>query len=175
MSYIYVMGIIKEPSSTKLFAAVMYTQSFDLQQALTPLVSSYGEIELFYGPVPFSWSDYYEDEMGSGLFKYYALFKDPFDRFDLPSVKNHTNQIEQTYSQDAKRTVNIDPGYLAKDKLVLASTKDFYHRLYLGDGIFGEVTLHYRKGCFRYFSWTYPDYQEPAFLEFLEAGRSGLQ
>jgi len=172
VSYIYVMGIIKEPSSTKLFAAVMYTQTFDLRQALSELTSSYGEIELFYGPVPFLWSDYYEDEMGRGLLKYYAVFKEPFHRSFLPSVKNHTNELEQTYSQDGKRIVNIDPGYLAKDKLVLASTKDFYHRLYLGDGIFGEVTLHYRKGCFRYFSWTYPDYQEPAFLEFLESGRA---
>jgi hypothetical protein len=170
----YDMGVIKEPPPAKLFAAIMYTQTFDLRQALSALRASYGEIESFYGPVPFLWSDYYEEEMGRGLLKYYAVFKEPFDRCRLPSVKNHTNELERTFSRNGKRAVNIDPGYLAKDKLALASTKDFYHRLYLGDGIFGEVTLHYRKSGFRYFSWTYPDYQEPAFLEFLEAARRRL-
>jgi hypothetical protein len=68
--------------------------------------------------------------------------------------------------------VNVDPGYIARDKLVLASTKDFYHRLYLADGIYGEVTLHFRKGVFRFFSWTYPDYKEPSFLEFLTKARA---
>ena len=168
------MGIIQKPSLTKLFAAVMYDRSFDLQRILAVLVSEYGEIERFYGPVSFSWSDYYEEEMGRDLLKYYAVFKEPFDRSRLPAVKNHTNELERQFSQNGKRVVNIDPGYLAKDKLALASTKDFYHRLYLGDGIFGEVTLHFRKGCFRYFSWTYPDYQEPAFLDFLEAARADL-
>ncbi|MDR0306744.1 MAG: DUF4416 family protein [Chitinispirillales bacterium] len=168
------MGIIQKPLETKLFAAVMYAQPFDLQSCLRQLVSSYGEIERFYGPLFFSWSDYYEGEMGCNLLKYYAVFKEPFDRSRLAAVKNHTNELEKIFSQDGKRVVNIDPGYLAKDKLVLASTKDFYHRLYLGDGIFGEVTLHFRKGIFRYFSWTYPDYQEPTFLEFLKTARSDL-
>ena len=166
------MGKAGKPASVKLFAAVMYRPDFDLRAALAPLTASYGEIESSYGPVAFSWSDYYNEEMGGGLLKYYALFREPLDRARLPEIKNRTNAIELEFSADGKRAVNIDPGYLSKDKLVLASTKDFYHRLYLGDGIFGEVTLHYRKGGFRYFSWTYPDYQEPEFSKFLENGRA---
>jgi len=69
---------------------------------------------------------------------------------------------------NGKRTINLDPGYLAQDKLVLATTKDFYQRLYLGQGIYGEVTLHFQKGRFRYFSWTYPDYSDPPFLDILD-------
>jgi len=165
------MGNAAKPAAVKLFAAVMYRPDFDLRLALAPLVSAYGAIESSYGPVEFSWSDYYEEEMGAGLLKYYALFKEPLDRARLPEIKNRANAIELEFSVDGRRAANIDPGYLSKDKLVLASTKDFYHRLYLGDGIFGEVTLHYRKGGFRHFSWTYPDYQEPGLSKFLEAAR----
>jgi len=170
--YFYDMGDIRKPSDVKLFAGIMFRRDFDLGAALEPMISSYGAIEMDYGPVEFSWSDYYAEEMGGGLLKYYAVFREPTDRARLPQIKSHTNDIEGRFSREGKRAVNIDPGYLTKDKLVLASTKDFYHRLYLGAGIFGEVTLHYSKGCFRFFSWTYPDYQEPEFLKFLEAARA---
>jgi hypothetical protein len=166
------MGEIRKPSAVKLFAGIMFRRDFDLESALEPLAASCGGVERSYGPVDFSWSDYYNEEMGGGLLKYYAVFSEPADRDRLPQIKNQTNAIERQFSRGGKRAVNIDPGYLAKDKLVLASTKDFYHRLYLGDGIFGEVTLHYRKGRFRFFSWTYPDYQEPEFLNFIEAARA---
>jgi hypothetical protein len=89
-------------------------------------------------------------------------------------MKILSNEIEQRYASGENRVVNIDPGYVARDKLVLASTKDFYHRLYLSDGIYGEVTLHYRKGMYRFFSWTYPDYKDADFLSVLERSRARL-
>jgi hypothetical protein len=78
------------------------------------------------------------------------------------------------FALEGNRRVNIDPGYVARDKLVLASTKDFFHRIYIGDGIFAEVTLHYRKGRYRFFSWTYPDFRDPEFQRFLEKVRAPL-
>lgn len=168
------MGFVQNPAEVRLFVAVMFQRRFELEEVLSPLTSKYGEIDRSYGPVNFAWSDYYEEEMGSDLLKYFAVFKNSFDRSLLPSIKNYTNDLESRFSVDGKRVVNIDPGYVARDKLALASTKDFYHRLYLGEGIYGEVTLHYRKGCFRYFSWTYPDYKEPEFLKFLEMARADL-
>lgn len=152
----------------------MFQRTFDLEAVLFSLTSKYGKIDRSYGPVNFSWSDYYEKEMGGDLQKYYAVFCDPVDRSLLPSIKKYTNELESRYSENGRRRVNIDPGYIARDKLALASTKDFYHRLYLGEGIYGEVTLHYRKGCFRHFSWTYPDYKEWEFLKFLEMARADL-
>ncbi|MCL2218668.1 MAG: DUF4416 family protein [Chitinispirillia bacterium] len=166
------MGQINVPIDVKLFAAVMFRRDFDPAAAFDALTASYGAIEYLYGPLEFSWTDYYEEEMGSSLLKYYIIFEGYADRARLPSIKIHTNVLEQGFAgEDGRRPVNIDPGYLALDKFVLASTKDFYHRLYLGDGIFGEVTLHYRKGGFRHFSWTYTDYQDPGFLKFLETAR----
>jgi hypothetical protein len=167
------MGEIKKPQDVKLFAAIMFREDFDLRTAVDTLTSSYGGIESSFGPIDFSWSNYYEDEMGRSLLKYYAIFEGFIDRSALPSIKIAANKLEERFAgDDGRRAVNIDPGYLAVDKFVLASTKDFFHRLYLGDGIFGEVTLHYRKGRFCHFSWTYTDYQDTKFLKFLETARN---
>ncbi len=166
------MGLIRKPKPVQLFMAVMWAKDAPDEDVLAQLVGVYGKVRFQYGPVPFDFSEYYRDEMGRELVKSYYLFEPAVDRGRLPEIKLHTNDIESTTSRDGKRTVNLDPGYLAGDKLVLATTKDFFHRLYLGDGIFGEVTLHYRHGRFRHFSWTYADYRTPAFLEFLERGRA---
>ena len=112
--------------------------------------------------------------MGPDQRKLYLTFENPIEPRTLPDVKNFTNAIERRLATNGNRCVNIDPGYLTRDKLVLATTKDFFHRLYLRDGIYGEVTLHFRKGRYRYFSWTYPDYREPGFQVFLMKARSKL-
>ncbi len=168
------MGVEKEPLGVKLFMAVTFRKSTTVESVLELLAHSYGTPERFYGSVPFIWSDYYSEEMGQELEKYYAIFPVPIKRDNLDSIKNSTNRLENDWAIDGRRTINLDPGYLARDKLVLASTKDFFHRIYLGAGIYGEVTLHYRKGVFRHFSWTYPDYKDPQFLEFLYAARAQL-
>jgi hypothetical protein len=80
------------------------------------------------------------------------------DPGELPAAKRHTNHLELTLTKGERRQVNIDPGYVSLGKLVLASTKDHGHRLYLAQGIYGEVTLTYQRGRFRPWPWTYPDY-----------------
>jgi hypothetical protein len=80
------------------------------------------------------------------------------DPADLAAIKQQTNDLEWSLAQGEHRRVNIDPGYVSLGKLVLASTKDHGHRLYLGWGIYGEVTLTYQQGRFRPWPWTYPDY-----------------
>jgi hypothetical protein len=152
----------------------MYQPSVDISCFKKLLIDKYGSMEASYGPIPFTFTDYYSPEMGTSLLKEYLVFSHPLDRESLPEIKTYTNSLEQEHVQNGNRGVNIDPGYLSRDKLVLASTKDFYHRLYLGQGIFGEVTLHYRKGAFRYFSWTYPDYKLLEVQALLEKGRASL-
>jgi hypothetical protein len=150
----------------------MYSPDAPYASAEESLVQRYGPIESRYGPVPFGFTSYYEKEMGAGLEKTYLVFTRQIPRDELASIKCAANRQEDTYRVRGKRRINIDPGYLTGEKLVLASTKDFFHRIYLGHGIFGEVTLHFRKGRYRYFSWTYPDYKEPPFLQFLEKARA---
>jgi hypothetical protein len=168
------MGTPQKPLKTTLFMGIMFREGFAVPPLMDRLRNRFGPAEFSYGPVPFSWTDYYAAEMGENLFKTYICFESPVERELLPEIKQWTNGIEQEYAAGGRRAVNIDPGYLARDKLVLASTKDFYHRLYLGQGIYGEVTLHFRQGRFRYFSWTYPDFKEEKLQEFLMKARAKL-
>jgi hypothetical protein len=161
------MGIAEQPSKAKLFLALLYRPDADIDGIMGEITNVFGRFDHTYGPIQFAFSDYYKDEVGEHPLKWYMTFERFIERDRLPSIKNITNAIEAQFLDNGIRTANLDPGYLVKDKLVLATTKDFYHRLYLAEGIFGEVTLHFRKGVFRYFSWTYPDYMDSAFLEFL--------
>ncbi|HEX3020291.1 MAG TPA: DUF4416 family protein [Chitinispirillaceae bacterium] len=169
------MGVPSIPLPVKLVIAITYNPLLsDISKIVEILNNKFGEQEFNYGPLPFSWSEYYSEEMGSNLMKCYFNYSSLIDRLQLIDIKLFTNSIEQDYSVQGKRCVNIDPGYLARDKFVLVTTKDFYHRLYLGKGIYGEETLHYRKGKYRYFSWTYPDYKQKNLYEFLEKARATL-
>lgn len=169
------MGKVSQCAPVKLFIALLYHNEAPLDTVIQRLDDLFGKRQHSFGPIPFSWTDYYSDEMGHPLFKLYYNYEKSIDRSNLPGIKTFTNSLEQSLRDShGNRMVNIDPGYVARDKVVLATTKDFYHRLYLAEGIFGEVTLHYRKGRFRHFSWTYPDFREPEVMQFLERVRAPL-
>jgi hypothetical protein len=129
----------------------------------------------FFGPPdlagpwwPFGATDYYTPEMGPDLGRRLVAFLHLADASQLPAWKIFTNQIEADYTLGGRRLVNLDPGYLTKERLVLGTGKNFSHRLYLGQGIFGDLTLLYHQGRFAPLPWSYPDYSQgelPALLE----------
>ncbi|MEZ6110319.1 MAG: DUF4416 family protein [Pirellulaceae bacterium] len=129
--------------------------------------------------MPFEQTKFYERSMGSGLEKTLWAFKSLMDPLELPTIKLATNDWEQAYQREHEwpesRPLNLDPGYITEAKLVLATTKDRDHRLYLGNGIFGEVTLYYHAGNWCARPWTYPDYQQPAYHEFFDQCRKYLR
>jgi hypothetical protein len=168
------MGTPHDPSPVQLFAGIMFDEKIEPGPVLKAMVERLGKAGPSYGPLPFRWTDYYAQEMGGRLLKLYVCFAGPVRRDDLPDITLWTNALEHAYAVDGKRNVNIDPGYIARDKLVLATTKDFFHRLYLGKGIYGEVTLHFQKGAVRHFSWTYPDFRDRGVQDFLVKARAGL-
>jgi hypothetical protein len=168
------MGTPTQPLGVKFFVAVMYKSSLHIEPILKRLDDRFGVRECEYGPIPFSWSEYYGSEMGDLLLKTYICYEKLADRSELPSIKLFTNSIEDELAVDGKRVVNIDPGYISRDKVVLATTKDFYHRIYLSDGIYAEVTLHYKRGQYRFFSWTYPDYRQREIYQLFEKSRASL-
>lgn len=114
----------------------------------------------------FTFTGYYDKEMGAGIKRQFVSFTRLILPEQLPVIKLLTNKIEQDLALKGKRRVNIDPGYLSLAKVVLATTKDYSHRLYLEQGIYGEVTLTYARGKFSSFPWTYPDYQTQAYQQF---------
>lgn len=113
--------------------------------------------------LPFYHTDYYTTEMGEDLKRCIFAFAELIDPSKLPALKYWSNSLEQDWAVDSKRRVNIDIGYISLGKLVLASTKNHSHRLYLADGIYGEVTLRFVSGHFQPWPWTYPDYASPKY------------
>ncbi|RKY62700.1 MAG: DUF4416 domain-containing protein [Candidatus Latescibacterota bacterium] len=172
------MGKPKLPEPVVLVVAVTAQNREILNRAK-------GELEGLFGPVamespvfPFDFTRYYEDEMGPELIKQFAAFKRPFRPDDLASIKLLTNSLEDhmALNKDGRRfrRANIDPGYLALSKLVLATTKDYAHRIYIGKGIYAEVTLIFRKGMWQPLEWTYPDYRTDLALDFFGKVRKHL-
>jgi hypothetical protein len=158
------MGKIKEPIPVKLICGMISSKSELFEQAMQILSQRYGTVDYVSPIIPFSqYTDYYEPEIGPNLNRQFISFSNLIDPIDIVPIKLATNQIELNFSSP-NRVINLDPGYVSNAKLVLATTKDYQHRLYLGQGIYAEVTLRFRQGEFKPFEWTYPDYQTPEYL-----------
>ena len=106
--------------------------------------------------MPFDYTSYYEREMGLGLKRRMMAFKTLIPQGGLSAVKQKTNAIEKRFKAQGKRMVNIDPGYLLRERFVLATGKNFAHRIYIGDQIYADLTLIFHKGAFQSLPWTYP-------------------
>lgn len=142
------------------FASILFRENEDLLKALDMLSVQIGAIEKQTPVVPFLHTNYYEKEMGKGLMRTYTLFGALAERESLPEIKLITNEIEQSFASERKRNVNIDPGYVALEHVILATTKGYAHRVHLKNGIYADLTLMYRNGTYRPLEWTYPDYAE---------------
>lgn len=119
----------------------------------------------------FDHTEYYKEEFGQDLKRRFLSFEKAVSLADIYRVKIMTNRIEDTLSKSGKRRINIDPGYLDLSKLVLFSTKDYIHRIYMKRGIYAEVTLFYKDGSFNPWPWTYPDYKTPAYINIFNSIR----
>lgn len=159
------MGKVFSYPPVKLIAGFIFNDEKAFSKAKTILVKRFGEMDFESRVLPFTYTDYYEKEFGAGLKRVFVSFKKlvPLDR--LARIKIITNSIEDRLSVKKRRTVNLDPGFVDLAKLVLATTKDFCHRIYLDKGIFAEVTLYYKDKSFRHWDWTYPDYRTPEYIQ----------
>jgi hypothetical protein len=162
------MGNVTKPERVKLIAGLTYRDQTACDAALKSLARRFGTIDAHSPVFDFHQTKYYEPEMGRGLRKFFVSFTRLAAPDTLAEIKLYTNRLERALSAAGKRRVNIDPGYLTLAKLVLATTKDFAHRIYIGKGIFAEVTLSYQEQAFRPLAWTYPDYRERAYAAFFE-------
>jgi hypothetical protein len=142
------------------------------QALLESLEKRFGIIDMISPWFDFDYTDYYQKEMGASLFRRVAVFKDLVEQDNLADIKITTNEIEAAWTTNGNRAVNIDPGYLVKSRFILATGKDFAHRVYIGRGIYADLTLMYKKGKFMDLDWTYPDYRGDDIKGFLEIARS---
>ncbi|MDD5566311.1 MAG: DUF4416 family protein [Candidatus Omnitrophica bacterium] len=159
------MGKATKPLPVKLVVGCISRENGLLQKALQPLTRAFGDIDYQSAPIPFTFTNYYEKEFGKDLTRTFISFNPLILPEKLPRVKIFTNSLEATLAQQGRRCINIDPGYLTLAKFVLASTKDYAHRIYLGKGIYAETTLLFKKDSFQPWEWTYPDYRTQAYIE----------
>ena len=165
------MGNTRPYPPVKLIAAIATCDTALWPECRQKLESLYSAIDMAMDWYDFHHTDYYRAEMGSALHKRMISFQEVILAEQLPAIKLASNQLEAEFSMGDKRRINIDPGYICAPRLVLATTKDYSHRLYLGSGIFGDIHLQYQKGGFQPREWTYPDYREPAVLQFFNEVR----
>ena len=170
------MAEARPPVPVLLVAAVFSRHADALSWARARLEEEYGPVERVSVPFVFDQTDYYADAMGTDLRKHFLAFRDLVAPDRLAEIKLHTNALERELAGSGRypeaRPVNIDPGYLNLGKFLLATTKDQAHRVYLGRGVYAEVTLRFQAGAFGPWPWTYADYRQPAVLEFLRDARA---
>ena len=169
------MSLPREPNPAKLVIRFLFSDQGAQLQALDGLASDFGPMDFLSMPGDFPYTTYYDEEMGRGIRRQTAAYLNLVAHGSLPDIKLRTNEIESRFLQNGKRLVNIDPGILSMERLVLATGKNFIHRVYLREGIWADLTLIYREGAYRPLPWTYPDYREPEFLHYLETLRKKLK
>lgn len=169
------MSLPREAPPVKLMIRFLFSDFTVQLEALKKLEGRFGPMDYLSAPGPFPYTSYYDDEMGAGLQRQTASFVGLLSPAALPDVKLWTNALEQELAQKGKRKVNVDPGILSEERLVVATGKNFTHRIYLREGIYADLTLIYQKGAYQPFPWTYPDYREPDFLHLLGVLRKKLR
>lgn len=155
------MGKANEPEPARLFMSLIAKEDATLSRGVEDLTSIFGKTDCVSERFPFDFTDYYAKEMGKPLFRRFITFDRLIAVTSLPDVKRTTNQLEERYAApDGNRPINIDPGYICLEHVILATTKGYTHRPYLRDGIYADLTLLYRDKSFQPLEWTYPDYRE---------------
>ena len=154
------MSSPKIPKPAKLFMSILFNDSGNnsLELLLSKLRELVGNIDHISDELPFDYTDYYYPEMGSNLKRVFVTFEKLIQRDKIVIVKLQSNELEKEFSDKYNRNINIDPGLITPENIMLSTNKNFSHRLYLGEGIFGEVTLIYRNKKFKVLEWTFPDY-----------------
>ncbi len=162
------MEKVKEPLPVKLVVGMISGEESLFKQAEKRLAQKFGSIDFTSSPLPFNCTDYYEKKMQINLKRKFISFVSLIDPAGIVEIKLFTNRLEENFfcPHSRHRRINLDPGYVTLAKLVLATGKNFQHRIYLGKGIYAEITLRYKRGKgFTYWEWTYPDYRSKEYIE----------
>ncbi len=163
------------PPPAKLLASVIYRVEERFAEARSLFAERIGAVERVSDRFPFDFTGYYAREMGAPLVRRFLVAADPVARDALAGVKEAAERIEDALAVEGRRTVNVDPGLLTEENFILATGKNYSHRVYLRDGVFADLTLVYERGGYRALPWTYPDYASEAVRAFLAEVRSAYR
>jgi hypothetical protein len=166
------MGTARIFTKEKLVMAILISRIGRKEELLRQLADLWGPVDFVCEQFPFTFTDYYDDEMGSPIDRFFVTFERLVDPSCLARIKQETNRIEELFRENGGRKVNLDPGLLSLPRFVLATTKENAHRIPLESGIYAEITLLYGKGSFHPLPWTYPDYRSERILSLLNEIRT---
>lgn len=161
------MSVPGSPMTAKLVIGVFLKEKQFLEPIAEKLCGHFGPVDLVTHWMPFDYTDYYVREMGGPLFRRMFSFKNLVEQEQLPDIKRMTNALETEFAHESGRRLNIDPGYMLPERFVLATGKNYAHRIYIGKGIYADLTLMYVNGAFQTLPWTYPDYADQTMLAHL--------
>jgi len=165
------MGTARESAPVTPMLGLLFSAEAVATDALARVGAVLGAPQLTSETWPFTDTDYYTPEMGSGLVRRFFAFALPADPGQLPGWKLATNAIEAEFARGGRRVINLDPGYVDGSKLVLASTKNLAHRVYLRDGIYAEVTMTFRRGEWVKRDYTFADFSSGRYDTFFSRAR----
>jgi len=153
------MSTPKTPDPGLLILSVLSARFDELwDRLLADLETAYGPAAEVSDPFVFDQTDYYDVELGTPILRRLVAFEALRPLDELATIKLATNALEARYAEGERRAVNLDPGFVTAERLVLATGKNFSHRIYLHDGIWADLTLIWQKGGWKDFPWTFPDY-----------------
>lgn len=155
------------PPPVKLVIGILYHDEHWLAPCMEQLVSRFGETDFQSPPIRFEYTDYYFEEMGQPLFRMFTSFVRLIQSEQLREIKLFAGELERKYSENGRRLLNIDPGYLTGSAFILATSKNYAHRIHLGNGIFAQQEILFEKKRVRTLDWTYPDYRAVEYHDML--------
>lgn len=166
-------GGLRNPLKVVVFNAVLYNENY-IDDPDNILETLFGTPIYKSKCFPFEHTSYYTSEMGSNLKKYFAGYDLFIYPDDIKNLKLSAVDLERSFMKNGKRLLNVDPGYVALEKIVAASTKNFSHRIYIGSNIYADLQLFRRKGGYRSLPWTFFDYKLDFVLDFFDSMRRNL-
>lgn len=158
------MSAPSDPEEVKLVSSLFSPQEALIDRVIAELEGLFGPKDWVSPKLFFDRTRFYEKEMGWPLYRRFAAFKELIPPERLVDIKHMTNELENRHLQDGKRKVNIDPGYISLERLVLATGKNYAHRIYLSRGIYADLTLIFKRGSFSPLEWSYKDYADPEII-----------
>ncbi|MCX6555309.1 MAG: DUF4416 family protein [Candidatus Aminicenantes bacterium] len=160
------MGRISEFKNVKLFCGLIFSQAAAAEKAKIYLAEHFSAIDSQSAHFPFTTTDYYRAEMGAPLFRQFISFAELLNPEKLPEIKIFTNQLEGQFACAGKRTVNLDPGYLSDANVIIATSKNHFHRVPLRRGIYAHLEYVLKNKQIEFLPWTYPDFKQAEYLDF---------
>ncbi len=172
------MWQLKEPKPVKLIIGILAADRQCLHAAVEALTTKFGRTDFVSNVWPFTQTDYYKDETGEHILRQFVSAERLITPALLAKIKHKTNKLERKLAArlalPVPRPANLDPGIIEPSKLILATTKNYSHRIYIGKRMYAEVTLVFDKGTWRPLKYTYPDYKQRCYFVFFEKVRTRL-